>query len=254
MATVYEAPENRHKVLTASGEMMPREDAKAFGYTIAPYADLIAPSERIATAHPEHGDLVCLPPFGMLVTAGTARQMGFAVSQISAAPRVSSKPDPKSAWRSSIFALNEARERPGATAELLTTRTPDTLTVEQARAFLRGLPVESDQTETTETMTTETDPRAARLAEISNSMAAYNKSMGHTAKTKDQPPALSNVEPAKLKRLSELRLAALHANGHANTQEYKKLNLALDTHNRVGTPLSRVFSQLNIDESSFLKA
>lgn len=156
-------------------------------------------------------------------------------------------------WRSSIMTSPEAKGRPAATAELLTSRTPETLTVDQARAFLRGLPVETEPTETPETMTTNTDPRAARLAEISGSMAAYNRSMGHRGKPKiaHQAAAPSNIEPAKLKRLAEIRLNALHMNGHGHTQEAKTLRLALDTHNTVGTPISRIFAQLGIDAAKF---
>ncbi|WP_407194295.1 hypothetical protein [Bradyrhizobium sp. STM 3566] len=251
---VYTHPEARREVLTSSGEPMSRADAKALGYTIAPYADLVEPSARIAVRHPEHLDLVSLPPFGLVTTAQAAKTMGFVVSQIATVPRAVSRPDPKASWRSAIFTSPEAKERPSATAELVTSRTPENLTVDQARAFLRGLPVETEHTDTTEeTMTTNDDPRAARLAEISNSMAAFNKNMGYGAsKTPMKATTPANVEPAKLKRLTEIRLAAMEASGRGRTQEAKTLRLALETHDRVGTPLSNVFAQLGIDAAKLL--
>lgn len=260
MTTVYNDPEGGREVLTASGERMWREDAEALGYTIAPYTDLVAPSERIAATHPEFSDLVTLPPFGYMVTTATAKQMGFAVSKI-ASPRVTtappSRPDPQSTWRSAIMTSPEAKERPAATAELLTTRTPETLTVEQARAFLRGLPIEAEQTETPDTMTTNDDPRAKRLAEIAAIGPALNKAMGYTSERPQpakasQPAALSNVEPARLKRLAEIRLNALQMNGHGLTQEAKALKLALDTHATTGFPLARALAQLSVDTSKLM--
>ena len=115
MTTVYECPQQRREVLTASGETMSRKDAEALGYTIAPYADLVAPSARIATKHPEYTDLVRLPPFGLAVTDTTARTLGFAVSQAAAVPRTGVQSNAKSAWRSSIYALAEALQPVAAT-------------------------------------------------------------------------------------------------------------------------------------------
>ena len=256
MTTVYECPEHRRVVLTASGERMPRSEAEALSYTIAPYADLVERSARVAVAHPEHADIVSLPPFGLTVASDTAKRMGFAVSQTAAKPRATSPGDVKSAWRSSIFALDEARERPAATAELLTTRSPATLTTDQARAFLRGMPTETEETDTAETMTTTNeDPRAERLAEIGVSMAAYNREMGRAPKTRATPTAAakaSTIEPTKLKRLAEIRLNALSMNGQEKTQEAKTLRLAIETHNRVGTPLAQAFAQLGFDTAKLL--
>ncbi|MEK9282819.1 hypothetical protein MTR72_24845 [Bradyrhizobium sp. ISRA442] len=254
MTTVYEHPEQRRSVLTASGESMSRVDAEALGYAIAPYADLVAQSARIATRHPEYTDLVSLPPFGLTVQPGTAKALGFSVSKVTAAsPRaVPSRPDPKASWRSSVYALTEAQERPAATAELLTSRTPLNLTLDQARAFLRGLPVEADHTDTTEetTMTTTDDPRSKRLAEISNSMSAFNRANGYkAAKAK---PSLSDIEPAKLKRLAEMRLSALAAKGQAHYSEAKAIRWALDTHDKMGTPLTKAFAQSGFDVSTLL--
>ncbi|MFU0608744.1 hypothetical protein, partial [Klebsiella pneumoniae] len=131
-----------------------------------------------------------------------------------------------------------------ATAQLLTSRSPENLTVEQARALLRGLPVETDHTETTEetTMTTDTDPRAARLAEIERSMSAFNKSRGHAGKTIRADA--NDIDPVRLKRLAEMRYSAMYTSGRGHTQEAKTLKHALDTHDTTGTPLSRAFAQL----------
>ena len=251
MTIVYEHPESRRELLTAAGAPISRADAEALDYTVKPYAELLEPSQRIATTHGTHTDLVSLPPFGLLVTATGAKRAGFTVSQIAATQRATPTPDPKSAWRSSIFALSEAQERPAATAELVTSRTPETLTVDHARAFLRGLPVESEPTETQKTMTTNEDPRAARLAEIGNSMAAFNKNRGYTTKATPKP-ALSNIEPARLKRLAELRYSFLHAKGQGMSQEAKTLRLALETHDKVGTPLANALRQLGVDASKLL--
>jgi hypothetical protein len=255
MTIVYQHPDSRREVVTASGEHMSRDDAEALGYTIAPYLDLVAPSKRLATRHPEYSDLVSLPPFGLTATVDSAKSMGFAVSKIAAAPRASTRPDPRAAWRSAIMKLADANERPSATAELLTTQTPETLSVEAARAFLRGLPIE--QTETTEeTMTTTDDPRAARLAELSASVASFNRDRGWTQRQRTAPtaaPAASNVEPEKLKRLAEIRFAALQANGHGMTQEAKKLKCALDAHGATGAPLGRLLAQLEVDTSKFVR-
>ncbi|ERF85893.1 MAG: hypothetical protein C207_01068 [Bradyrhizobium sp. DFCI-1] len=152
-----------------------------------------------------------------------------------------------------ISQLSEAQQRPSAAAELLTSRSPDTLTVEQARAFLRGLPVETEHTDTTEeatTMTTDTDPRATRLAEIVRSMSAFNKSRGHAGKTIRTDA--NDIDPARLKRLAEIRYSAMYASGRGHTQEAKTLKHALDTHDTTGTPLSRVFAQLGFDTSKLL--
>jgi len=48
--------------------------------------------------------------------------------------------------------------------------------IASARAFLRGLPIE--QKEEVTTVTTNTDPRAARLAEIEGSMKAFKHFAG----------------------------------------------------------------------------
>ncbi|MDI4236799.1 hypothetical protein OZ411_28710 [Bradyrhizobium sp. Arg237L] len=157
-------------------------------------------------------------------------------------------------WRAVISNLPEALQRPAATAELLTNRTEDTLSIEQAKAFLRGLPVETnEQPQDETTMTTDTDPKAARLAEIANSMAAVNRNNGYSnGKAKAAAPSLNGIDPSRLKRLAEIRLGALMTNGKGYTQEAKTLKLALDTHETVGTPLHRLFTQLGVDTDKML--
>jgi hypothetical protein len=48
-------------------------------------------------------------------------------------------------WRSSVLALPEARDRESAAVEIVTTHTAETMTVTNARAFLRGLPTETTE-------------------------------------------------------------------------------------------------------------
>jgi hypothetical protein len=161
------------------------------------------------------------------------------------------------AWRSSVLALPEARDRESAAVEIVTTHTADTMTVANARAFLRGLPTEQTQEETT-TMTTDTDTnanpeRAARLAEINGGMQAFNKQRGYGART-DAPASqsrgasLAGVDQTKLRRLSQIRLNALESGTahEASAGETKKLRYALSV---TGMALSDVFTQLNVDTS-----
>lgn len=257
-------------VVLPDGYQLDCAEANAKGFTVISWPD----GEKLAEPHPHENDSVILAR-GVVVGRETADKAGFKIGERNAAADQSG---PRG-WRSAIMTSPEAKTRPAATAELLTTRTPETLTVEQARGFLRGLPVETEPTESTETMMTNEDPRAARLAEISNSMAAYNKSQGYAAKAQTAPQ-LSNIEPAKLKRLAEIeissaafnksrgyaatkaqpalklltenRLSELAASGQARSQEAKSLRLALDTHNSVGTPLGRVLAQLGVDTSKLL--
>ncbi len=152
-------------------------------------------------------------------------------------------------WRLAIECLPEARERPSAVAALLANRNPETLSVDAARSILRGLATELIDT-TEETMTTDTDPRAARLAEIERSMRAFNKTRGHACKTIRADA--NDIDPARLKRLAEIRYSAMYTSGRGHTQEAKTLKHALDTHDTTGTPLSRVFAQLGFDASKLL--
>lgn len=240
-AWVHPNPLLRGFVVLPDGFQMERHEAEAIGFAVQPWPE----GEKLATAHPYDKESVILSR-GAVVGRETAREAGFTIGE----PITARDPNSPRSWRASISTLPEAHERPAATAELLTSRTPETLTLDQARAFLRGLPVESEPTEET-TMTTDTDPRAARLAEISNSMSAFNRNNGHKG-AKAAQPSLNEIEPAKLKRLAEIRLSALMANGRGPSQEAKALKLALDTHGSVGTPLARLFGQLGVDMSKML--
>jgi hypothetical protein len=159
------------------------------------------------------------------------------------------------AWRSSVLCLPEARSRESAAVEIVTSQTKDTMSVESARAFLRGLPTEETQEQTT--VTTDTDPRAARKAEIANSMKAFNTSKGYQAGSKAAATSpLASTDPTKLKRLAEIRLAALtlrvERGEMALANEHKKLNYAMSVHSQTGMPLATVFTQLGVDTSKML--
>jgi hypothetical protein len=159
------------------------------------------------------------------------------------------------AWRSSVLALPEARERESAAVEIVTTHTADTMSVANARAFLRGLPVETkDEPNVTTNTTDNANPeRAARLAEINGGMKAFNKQRGYGARTnapasQSRGASLADVDQTKLRRLSQIRLNALE-NGtahEASAGETKKLRYALSVE---GMALSDVFAQLNVDTS-----
>lgn len=158
------------------------------------------------------------------------------------------------AWRSSVLALPEARERESAAVEIVMTQTADTMPVANARAFLRGLPTETTEETTTMTTDTNTHPeRAERLAQISANAKAFNTQRGYGARTnapasQSRGASLAGVDQAKLRRLSEIRLSALE-NGtahEASASETKKLRYALTV---TGMALSDVFAQLNLDTS-----
>jgi hypothetical protein len=158
------------------------------------------------------------------------------------------------AWRSSVLALPEARERESAATEIVNTHTEHTMSVITAREFLRGLPTET--TEETTTMTTDTNAnpeRAARLAEINGGAQAFNKQRGYGARTnapasQSRGASLADVDQTKLRRLSQIRLNALESGTahEASAGETKKLRYALSVQ---GMALSDVFAQLNVDTS-----
>lgn len=235
-------PQLQGFVILPDGFEMERSEAEALGFEIAAWPE----AERIATPHPHAKDSVVLPR-GRVVSREHAREWGFSI-----ADRAEGNA-PKS-WRVAIMTLAEARDRPSATAELLASRTPETISVEQARAFLRGLPIELTET-TEETMTTNDDPRAARRAEIAASVQSFNRDRGWVkAQSAATKPASTpaNVEPEKLKRFAEIRFNALQMNGRGHTQEAKKLKCALDAHATTGAPLSRLLAQLEVDTSKFI--
>jgi hypothetical protein len=154
-----------------------------------------------------------------------------------------------------VLSLPEARNRESAAVEIVTSQTQDTMSIESARAFLRGLPTEKTQEQTTVTTNT-TDPRTARKAEIANSMAAINRNNGYGARAPktaaSAAPSLAGIDPTKLKRLAEIRLNAVESGQAGSADEGKKLRYALIVHAQVGTPLATVFSQLGVDTSKML--
>jgi len=199
-------------VLLNNGERMKRQTAIAAGYKIHGEPDATAPDDANAATLKAH-----------------------------------------KAWRSSVLALPEARDRESAAVEIVMSQTADTLSVANARAFLRGLPTET--TEETNMTTNDTDPRAARLAEIQSGMTAFNKGRGYkSAPNVALRPVQerTDIEPAKLQRLTEIRLKGLCQNGRDNSQEAKILRNALDTHHRVGTPLNRALAQHGFDAATLL--
>ena len=158
------------------------------------------------------------------------------------------------AWRSSVLALPEARDRESAAVEIVTTQTADTMSVANARAFLRGLPTERTEDQPTVT-TNNPDPRAARLAEIKSGMSAFNRNNGLTAKaTTSAAPSLAGIDPVKLKRLAEIRLNAVESGQAGDYAEGKNLRYALQVHSQTGMPLANVFSQLGVDTSKIIRA
>jgi hypothetical protein len=160
--------------------------------------------------------------------------------------------DQHKAWRGAVLALPEARYRESAAVEIVTTQTADTMTVANARAFLRGLPTEQTQEETTTMTTDNANPeRAARLAEINGGITAFNKQRGYGARTNAQGSrgaSLADVDQTKLRRLSQIRLNALeNCTAHESSAgETKKLRYALSVE---GMALSDVFAQLAVDTS-----
>ena len=159
------------------------------------------------------------------------------------------------AWRSSVLALPEARDREAAATEIVNTHTEHTMSVANARGFLRGLPTETT-TEETITMTTDANvnpERAARLAEINGGMQAFNKQRGYGARANSPAPqscgsSLAGMDQAKLRRASEIRLNALESGmaREASAGETKNLRYALSVQ---GMALADVFAQLNVDTS-----
>ncbi len=156
-------------------------------------------------------------------------------------------------WHRAVLALPEARQRESAATEIVNTHTEHTMSVVNARAFLRGLPTEQTQEETTTMTTDNANPeRAARLAEINGGMQAFNKQRGFGARTNATPmragDSLAGVDQTKLRRLSQIRLNALESGTAHETSagEAKKLRYALSVE---GMALSDVFAQLAVDTS-----
>lgn len=157
-------------------------------------------------------------------------------------------------WRNAVMFLPEARDREAAANEIVTNHTEHTMTVASARAFLRGLPVETTEKEEPNMSTNEANPeRAERLAQISANAKAFNKQRGYGTRTnapasQSRSASFAGVEQTKLRRLAEIRLSALESGvaHEASAGETKKLRYALQVQ---GMALSDVFATLNLDTS-----
>jgi hypothetical protein len=238
-------------VILPDGSRRAKMDVAGSGITICRW-----PSEALnIMPHPESEDLVLTAERNVTMKRSVALANGFEL----VAP---TKSHLKAAWRSAIMKSPEASDRPSAAAELLSTQSSETLSVESARAFLRGLPTEQREEPTPVTTNHQPDPRAARLAEIEMSMAAYNrgKGRGHGRGGQSLEVAKSladaSADPVKLKRMTEIRANAIALRiqqGEAHlTSEYKNLNCVLQAHDQTGAPLATLMGQMGIDASKIM--
>lgn len=205
--------------------------------------------DKIALPHKFDADMVLTPDRGSMSKV-KARKLGYKISSDSDSE---SNANTFETWRTRVSCLPEARERPAALAELIASQ--PFMTIETSRAYLRGLPVESKEEKTSVPPDNTNDPRAARLAEISRNMQAINKERGYASKPQAmaQPQAPRDIEPAKLRRLAEIRLAAIDAGGKGGV-EARNLRYALSVLDATGAPPATVFHQLNIDTSKFISS
>lgn len=165
----------------------------------------------------------------------------------------------KLGWRQEIMTSPEAKGRDNAVAEILVKHNPEALPARSAIAFLRGLPLETEQPKAT-TMTN-IDPKAARRAEIALSMQAFNRESGYAAKPLAPEHArvlaarAERDNPAMLKRKAEIRLAALSTrDGARRSEEQKALAYALnELHGNQGMPLTKALAKLGVDTSKFMR-
>jgi hypothetical protein len=215
--------------------------------------------QSIATEFAPGSAMVQLADNGRLIERSEAIALGYTIAAGAApaapslvAPPVDGPALQRRVWRAAIFNSPEAKSRDDATAEILMRHSPETLSVQDARAFLRGLPLEISEPPKAPTLTNTEDPRAARRAEIAASVASFNRDRGYA--TKASQPSLAAVDPTKLKRLAEIRLGALEtAQANAAGGEAKKLRYALQVHDQTGVPLANVFTQLGIDTSKIVR-
>jgi hypothetical protein len=226
------APDSNMVQILDTGVVMERAEAEALGYDVSAE---IGPAERNANA-----------PRTPTLNIGPANGPALV----------------KLGWRKEIMSSPEARGRDSAVAEILVKHSPETLSADNARAFLRGLPIE--QSERKETMTqNNVDPRAARQAEIAANMRAFNRENGNgraNVAAGNNSAKLASVDPVKLKRLAEIRLNALESGqaqdlqGNATSRnETTKLRYALQVHGQTGKPLAEVFAQLGVDTSKIVR-
>ena len=217
-------------------------------------------SIRTAMQHPMISNMVLMPE-GYTELKRSAEHQGYEIVEYSSAGFLPSTNAAKSqlsekSWRSSLMSIAEGRTRPSALAEILHTQSSATLPFESARAFLRGLPHE--QPEGPEAVTTASDPKAVRLAEIDASMATFNKNNNvyRAKKPAAVVSSLNTMDPSTLKRLAEIRLGAITTRlerGESSLRaEHKSLSYAMRVHNVTGQPLATTFTQLGVDTSKML--
>lgn len=225
---------------------------------------------------------------GERLPRGRALQAGYRIVDAATLARLddeTTRANVLPAWRAHVSQLPEAQARPSAGAQLIEQQ--PLMSIDRVRAFLRGLPVETEETNTMEeTMNTNHDPaRAARLAELTVSVSSFNRDRGWTKPQAVAPKptaAVSNAEPEKLKRLAEIegsvtafnrerhgtnggaaarpalkqlaqnRLDNLTTAGKGRSEEAKSLRLALDAHNSTGAPLERTLMPLGISAAALI--
>lgn len=202
---------------------------------------------------------------GAVLSLEVAEAKGYAVSDeygyhTPNAPAPAASLPILSDWHREIMQSPEAKGRDNAVAEILVKHSPETLSVDDARAFLRGLPIEKADKPKASNMTN-TDPKAARLAEIAQSMQSFNRDSGYVAKPLAPEHArvlaarAERNNPDMLKRKAEIRLAALSTrDGARRSEEQKALAYALnELHGNQGMPLAKAFARLGVDTSKFMR-
>lgn len=235
--TAWRHPLRLGEVVLSNGSTLSERDARSKGHAVIDWPQ----NAMTAVPHPTERHLV-VPERGPPLTRYGATEAGFHIGA------VGQKATGRS-WRAQIMALPEVKGRESAVAELLTTQTEQSMPVENARALLRGLSTERKEAPKQVTANNQ-DPRAAREAEIAASMQAFNARNGHktTAKAASLAP-VANIEPAKLKRLVEIRLSA----PNLSREEGNTLRYALELHEMNGTTLAYELRRMSVDTSKIIR-
>jgi hypothetical protein len=175
------------KVKLPDGALVNPERAKALGFQVEDYGDFVERQKRERMRN---------------VSASTQVE---SVSPMAA----------RIAYLTAIEALPEATSRPAAASDLWSKYTAETMPVERAASFLRGLPEE-------------TKPVAATTSRLSASDIAI------------------------FQRKTELRITGLNMNAdkngdHAKRAEARKLSSALDMHARSDCSFGAAFTAVGLD-------